>query len=112
MLPRAAGTIAASPAIPAGLVLVTGLMGPALAMLLAQASAAPVFSRAAALAEPQGCATGPQGLLCEDVPVAASVLVFAPRVTWSSVVAARQALAGQDDEAMTFNIGDTRANWH
>jgi exosortase A len=112
MLPRAAGTIAAGPAIPAGLVLVTGLVGPALAMLLAQASAAPVVSRAAALAEPQGCATSPQGLLCEDVPVAARVLVFAPRVTWSSVVAARQGLAGQDDEAMTFNLADTRANWH
>ena len=111
MLPRAAGTTAASPAIPAGLVLVTGLVGPALAMLLAQASAPPV-SRPAALAEPAGCDTSPQGLLCEDVPVAARVLVFAPRVTWSSVVAARQGLAGQDDEAMTFNMADTRANWH
>jgi len=46
------------------------------------------------------------------VPVAASVLVFAPRVTWSSVVAARQGLTGQDDEAMTFNLADARANWH
>lgn len=109
--PRAAATIAASPAIPAGLALATGLVGPALAMLLAQASAPPV-SRAAALAEPAGCASGPQGLVCADVPVAASVLVFAPRVTWSSVVAARQGLVEHDDEAMTFNLTDAQANWH
>jgi len=111
-LPSATGSIAASPAIPAGLALATGLAGPALAMLLAQSSAPHVVSRAAALAEPMGCANGPQGLLCENVPVAASMLVFAPRVTWSSVVAARQALAGQDDEAMTFNLADAQANWH
>ena len=112
--PRAAAAMAAmaaSPAIAAGLALAGGFAGPALAMLLAQASPPPI-SRAAALAAPVGCATSLQGLLCGDVPVAASMLVFAPRVTWSSVVAAREGLAGQDDEAMTFTLADARANWH
>ena len=102
---------AGSPGIAAGLVLAGGLAAPALAMALAQAAAPPV-SLAAAMAAPAECIARPEGLRCEDVPVTARLLVFAPRVTWSSVVAARQGLAGQDDEAMTFNLAGAGANWH
>jgi len=101
----------ASPLTPAVLAVMAGSIGPVLALALTQAAAPPV-SLAASLVAPEGCTAHPEGLACGDARFSARLLVFAPGVTWSVVVAARHALAGQDDEAMTFNLSDARARWH
>lgn len=112
-VPRPADQAApgASALTPAVLAVLAGSIGPVLALSLTQAAPPPV-SLSATLVAPEGCTAHQEGLVCGDARFSARLLVFAPGVTWSVVVAARHGLAGQDDEAMTFNLNDARARWH
>lgn len=55
------------------------------------------------LAPPPGCAPATGDVVrCGDHLLSGELLIFPARVTWSAVVAQRQRLAGQDDEALTY----------
>lgn len=82
-----------------------GASGPALAAGLAQGVGAPAVITPR-LAAPQGCEANAAGtdLACEGVIVSARLLVFAPRVTWSAVSAARWEAIGGSDTVVTYDL--------
>ncbi|HEY8611954.1 MAG TPA: exosortase A [Roseomonas sp.] len=112
------GTASPARAAPLGLaatmVLVVALAsaGPALATALDRAGAGGPTSLAAPLAAVEGCETAAGGTLrCADVTVTATLLVFPPRTTWAAVAAERRRLLPGGDDAVTFRIPVTGANW-
>jgi exosortase A len=85
-----------------------GLAAPA-AMMLVVDQGAPPDRVALRLVPPEGCIQAADDTLrCGDQTLTAEILAFPARTTWSAVVAQRQRLAGQDDEAMTYRAA---RNW-
>ncbi|MDB5414821.1 MAG: exosortase, partial [Rubritepida sp.] len=65
----------------------------------------------ARLAAPIGCeAVGP-ALRCGGATVSASLIVFPAAANWSSVAAVRRQAAGNDDEALTFEVAGPGMRW-
>lgn len=76
------------------------------ARLDAEAAALAPEERAVRLAPPEFCEPLPDGALdCEGVRVAARMVLFAPRVNWDRVAAARRALTlSASDQDVTFGV--------
>jgi exosortase A len=96
----------------AALAMVSGLAAPGLVASLYHGPVTAPVTRPAALAMPAGCvpANG-AAVRCGSMTMTAQILLFPPGSKWSAVVAERQRLAGQDDEAMTFSVRSDTANW-
>ncbi|MFL1463420.1 exosortase A [Roseococcus sp. DSY-14] len=95
-------------ALPAALLaLLAAAAGPAVAARLdAGAAATPPREVALPLPVPTFCEAGPQGaLLCQGAAVQARLVLFAPRVNWDAVSAARRALTlAVSDQDRTFDV--------
>jgi len=94
------------------LVLGSGVAAPMLVQAL-QRAAGDATPLPVALAAPPGCTLAATGdrLTCGGTTVRGQLIAFPARSTWSVVVAERQRLTGQDDEALTFSMNDGTAQW-
>ena len=94
----------------AALCCAAALAGPAVAITIDQAGAAPPRSIHLPLTA-GGCQPEGQALRCGEDLVEAQLLVFSPRTTWGGVTAERYRLTGSHDEDAIFSVRAGDANW-
>ncbi|RMI17131.1 exosortase [Pseudoroseomonas wenyumeiae] len=86
------------------------LAGPAVAVTIDQAGAAPPRIIHAVLAA-DGCQPEGTALRCGEDLIEARLLVFSPRTTWAGVTAERYRLTGNHDEDAIFSVKAGDADW-
>lgn len=100
-------------ALAAGLVLVLGASGRAVAARL-EAGQLPPETEVARLAPIPGCEQGEDGasLICAGAHVSARLIAFASGVNWSAVSGERRrAVGAEDDEALIFDVSGPGMRW-
>jgi exosortase A len=93
------------------LTLAGGLAMPGMAAALDREVVAGPMTEPLALAAPEGCVQEGAGLRCGQLTLTARLLRFPEAARWSAVVAERQRVSGQEDEAVTFSIQAGGARW-
>ncbi|MCG7363713.1 exosortase [Roseomonas sp. ACRSG] len=93
----------------AALCCAAALAGPAVAVTIDQAGAAPRSIQVPLSAG--GCQPEGTALRCGEDLVEARLLVFSPRTTWGGVTAERYRLTGSNDEDAIFSVSAGDARW-